>query len=529
MSSNPSTAFPFPSDAELVKQLQQQLAQTVQQLAKREQQLQHAELKIQQLEERLRQQRIAKYGAGSEKLSSLQLEMLEQEPGVSQEEVQAESERPVIAGEVLAVAGYQRKARRSHPGRQSLPADLPRVEKVLACATEQCVCGQCGQPTTVIGYEESEQLAVEPAKYFVLVTKREKRTCTGCRGAKIVAAPLPARIIEKGLVSDGVVIDTIIRKYCDHLPLYRQSVILNRESGVDISRATLDGWVMQVGELLRPLVGVMGRELVQGSYLQADETPVEVQMHDRRGKNHQAYLWQYGRPGGATVFDFRLGRGRAGPKYFLQDFHGLLQTDGYAAYDKVGGSGMVHAACWTHARRGFANVVKLNPGDPVASLIVARIHELFAVDGEAREQGLSVEARHRLRQQKAPELLEKIKAAIEAAQPGALPGGALENACQYALGLWPRLTCFLEYPELELSNNLIENSMRPIALGRKNWIHIGSPEAGPKVAAILSLIETCRRLKISVRDYLSAVLPGLANVRVQCLPGLTPTAWAAQQ
>ena len=171
LSSNPASAFP--SDAELVKQLQQQLAQTVQQLSKREQQLQHAELKIQQLEERLRQQRIAKYGAGSEKLSSLQLEMLEQEPGVSQEEVQAESERPVIAGQVTEVAGYQRKARRSHPGRQSLPADLPRVEKVLACPTEQCVCGRCGQPTTVIGYEESEPLAVEPAKYFVLVTKRK--------------------------------------------------------------------------------------------------------------------------------------------------------------------------------------------------------------------------------------------------------------------------------------------------------------------------------------------------------------------
>jgi transposase len=481
------------------------------------------------LEEKLRQRRIEKYGVGSEKLSNLQLEMLEQEPGVSQEEVQAESERPVMAGEATEVAGYQRKPRRSHPGRQSLPADLPRVEKVIGCPAEQCMCGQCGQPTTVIGYEESEQLEVEPAKYFVLVTKREKRTCTGCRGAKIVAAPLPARMIEKSLVSDGMVINTVIHKYCDHLPLYRQSLILQRESGVDISRATLDGWVMQVGELLRPLVAIMGRQLVQGSYLQADETPVEVQMHDRRGKNHQAYLWQYGRPGGETVFDFRLGRDRAGPKYFLQDFHGLLQTDGYAAYDKVGASGMVHAACWTHARRGFANVVKLNPGDPAASLMVARIQELFAVDAEAREQGLSVEGRHRLRQQKAPELLEKIKAAIEAARPGALPGGALENACQYALGLWPRLTRFLEYPELELTNNLIENSMRPIALGRKNWIHIGSQEAGPKVAAILSVIETCRRLKISVRDYLSAVLPGLANLRVQRLPALTPTAWAAQR
>src|ERR1700756_2024667 len=332
MSSNPSTAFPFPSDAELVKQLQQQLAQTVEQLSKREQQLQHAELRIQQLEERLRQQRIAKYGTGSEKLSSLQLEMLEQEPGVSAEEVQAESERPVIVGEVTEVAGYQRKARRSHPGRQSLPADLPRVEKVIVCPAKQCVCGQCGQPTTVIGYEESEQLEVESAKYFVLVTKREKRMCTGCEGAKIVAAPLQARIIEKGLVSDGVVIDTVIRKYCDHLPLYRQSGILDRESGVDISRATLDGWVMQVGELLRPLVGVMGRRLVQGRYLQADETPVEVQMHDRRGKNHQAYLWQYGRPGGSVVFDFRLGRGREGPKRFLGQFEGILQSDGYAAY-----------------------------------------------------------------------------------------------------------------------------------------------------------------------------------------------------
>ena len=494
-----------------------------------QQKLQIAELRVSVLEERLRLRRIEKYGTGSEKLSNYQLEMLEQEPGVSQEEVQAESERPVIAAEVMEVAGYQRKATRSHPGRQSLPADLPRVEKVLACPSEQCVCGQCGQTTTVIGYEESEQLEVEPARYFVLVTKREKRTCTCCRGAKIVAAPLPARIIEKGLVSDGVVIDTLIRKYCDHLPLYRQSLILKRESGVDISRATLDGWVMQVGELLRPLVGVMGRQLVQGSYLQADETPVEVQMHDRSGKNHQAYLWQYGRPGGETVFDFRLGRDRAGPKYFLQDFHGLLQTDGYAAYDKVGALGMVHAACWAHGRRGFANVVKLNPGDPVASPIVARINELFAVDAAAREQGLSVEARHSMRQQKAPGLLEKIKAAIEAAKPGALPGGALEKACDYALGLWPRLTCFLQYPELELSNNLIENSMRPIALGRKNWIHIGSPEAGPKVAAILSVIETCRRLKISVRDYLSDVLPGLANVRVRCLPVLTPSAWAARR
>lgn len=513
--SNFSAARPasLPDAEKIIEQLQQKL--------------QFTELRVLVLEEQLRLRRIEKYGAGSEKLSNLQLEMLEQEPGVSGAEVEAESERPTIEGQAVEVAGYQRK-RGSHPGRQSLPAELPRVERVIACPEQQWACGQCGEATRVIGYEESEQLEVEPAKYFVLVTKREKRACPCCERAGVVTAPVPVRIIDKSLVSDRVVIDTLIRKYCDHLPLYRQSVILDREAGVQISRATMDGWVMQVGEMLRPLVKVMERELVQGSYLQADETPVDVQMHDGRGKNHKAFLWQYGRPGGATVFDFRLGRERAGPQQFLENFHGLLQTDAYQAYDKVGGSGMVHAGCWTHARRGFANIVKLNPGDPVASPIVARINQLFAVDGEAREQGLSLEARHQLRQQKAPALLEKIKTAIESARTGALPGGLLAKACHYALGQWTRLTCFLQYPELELSNNLAENSMRPITLGRKNWIHIGSQQAGSKVAAILSVIETCRRLKISPRDYLSVVLPGLAETPLQQLPTLTPIAWATQ-
>ena len=535
----PTPIHTYPLPADLLEQLKAQLPESLfatvrgamatyeKRLDTTASELQHARLKIQVLEERLRLRRIEKYGAGSEKLSNLQLEMLEQEPGVSGEEVQAESERPTIAGDAVEVAGYQRK-RSSHPGRQSLPAELPRVERVIACPEQQQACGQCGEATQVIGYEESEQLEVEPAKYYVLVTKREKRACPCCGRGRVVTAPVPLRIIDKSLVSDRVVIDTLIGKYCDHLPLYRQSVILEREAGVEISRATMDGWVMQGGEMLKPLVEVMGRELVQGSYLQADETPVEVQMHDGRGQNHQAYLWQYGRPGGATVFDFRMGRERAGPQHFLRDFQGILQTDAYPGYDKVGGSGMVQAGCWTHARRGFANLVKLNPGDPVASPIVGWINQLFAIDGEARERGLSLEERHQLRQQKAPALLEKIKTAIEAAQAGALPGGLLAKSCQYTLGQWTRLIRFLQYPELELSTNLAENSMRPITLGRKNWIHIGSQQAGSKVAAILSVIETCRRLKISPRDYLSTVLPGLADAPMRRLPALTPTAWAAQ-
>lgn len=491
-------------------------------VAELKRQLHWAYLQIQVLEERLRLQRIQKYGPGSEKLNNAQLELLEEEPGVSNGEVQAESAR-----EPLPVRAHTRR-QRPHPGRQELPADLPRVERVIGCTPEQCQCSNCGQTTTVIGYETSEQLDVEPAKYFVLVTKREKRACQHCEQGGVDTAPAPARIIEKGLVSDRVVIDTVISKYSDHLPLYRQSVMLERETGVEISRATLDGWVMTVGGLLIPVAAAMGRELLGGTYIQADETPVGVQMHDGRGQNHQAYLWQYSRPVGSVVFDFQLGRGRDGPKKFLGGFNGVLQTDGYAAYDKVGGPQLVHGACWSHSRRKFYEAHQVSPGESVAKGIVLLIDELFGIDAEARAQHLDFAGRDRLRQQQARPLLETIRQKIEAAREQALPASKLGGAIAYTLGLWERLTKFLDYPELELSTNLAENSMRGVALGRKNWIHIGSPQAGPKVAAILSVVETCRRLDIRARDYLSAVLPGLAEVSIQKLAGLTPAAWAVR-
>lgn len=208
------------------------------------------------------------------------------------------------------------------------------------------------------------------------------------------------------------------------------------------------------------------------------------------------------------VFDFRLGRGRDGPNQFLGQFEGLLQTDGYAAYDQIGGQKIVHAECWSHAERYFSEAVQLNPQDPVATAIVAQVDELFAIDAEARRQGLSLEARHALRQQQSRPLLDGIRKQIEGARSVALPASALAKACNYTLTLWERLSRFLEYPDLELSNNLAENSMRPVALGRKNWIHIGSQQAGPKVAAILSVVESCRRLELSVRGYLAACFPG---------------------
>ena len=326
-----------------------------------------------------------------------------------------------------------------------------------------------------------------------------------------------------------VVINTLVSKYSDHLPLYRQSAILERDAGVSISRATMDGWVMTVGGLLIPIAGAMGRELVGGGYIQADETTVGVQTHDKSGKNHQAYLWQYGKPGGSAVFEFRMGRGREGPKQFLGQFEGILQTDGYIAYDHTGGPKMVHAACWAHARRKVFDALKLNPDDRGARQLVERIDGLFLIDAEARDAGMELAERHALRGKRSGLLLEIIKENMVAVQVERLPASALGKAASYTLSLWHKLTRFLEHPELELSNNLAENSMRGVAVGRKNWIHVGSEQAGPKVAAILSVIESCRRIKLPVREYLGSVLPGLANVPIQRVGELTPTAWAASR
>jgi transposase len=495
-------------------------SERVEQLQK---QLQWAELRIQALEEQLRLERIAKYGPGSEKLNSTQLELLEWELGVSGDEVEAESKR-----EPLPTAESENRRKR-HPGRQTLSSELPRVERVIPSEAEQCSCQACGRETAVIGYEQSEQLDVKPAEYFVLVTKREKRVCRSCEEAGVITAPLPSRIIDKSLVSDQVIINTVIAKYSDHQPLYRQSVILERETGIEISRATMTGWVMRVGELLLPIAGAMGRELLAGSYIQADETPVDVQTHDKRGKNHRAYLWQYGQPGGSVVFDFRMGRNREGPKRFLGQFEGILQSDGYAAYEQVGGPKMVHASCWAHSRRKFFDALKLNPDDRVAARIVGQMNDLFAIDAEARAQNLDHAARQVLRTERARPLLDQIRRQVEAAQASALPASALGKAAKYTLTLWSKLTRFLDHPELELSNNLAENSMRPLVLGRKNWIHIGSQQAGPKIAAILSVVETCRRLMLPLRDYLASILPGLADLPIQQVRQLTPAAWSASR
>ncbi|MBI3680454.1 MAG: IS66 family transposase [Acidobacteria bacterium] len=484
-------------------------------IATLERELRWAHLKIQVLEERLRQQRIKMLGPHSETLSDLQLELLaDQEPGVTGEEVEAEARREP----------FTQHERQPHPGRQRLPGNLPRVEEVVVCASDRCT--ECGGQTTIMGYDESEQLDVEPARYYVRVIRREKRTCRHCATSTVTAAPIAERIVDKGLASDRVVIETVVAKYCDHLPLYRQAAMLEREAGVEISRATLDGWVMRVGELLTPVVAAMRQEVLGATYIQADETIVPVQMHDGRGADHQAYLWQYGKPGGEMVFEFRLGRGREGPRQFLGKWEGILQTDGYQAYDGIGGPKLVHVGCWAHARRKFVDAVKVNPRDGAALKMVTRMDALFLVDRHARQEQMSVEQRLALRREHAETWAEEIRQECMALSKVALPRSVLGQATAYTLNMWVKLRRCFDYAEVELSNNLAENSMRPVALGRKNWLHVGSVQAGPKVAAILSVVESCRRLGVPVKDYLQDVLPGMSRRKLSEVTHLTPARWS---
>ena len=251
--------------------------------------------------------------------------------------------------------------------------------------------------------------------------------------------------------------------------------------------------------------------MLRASYLQADETTVPVQMHDRRGADHQAYLWQYGKPGGETVFEFQLGRGREGPRKFLGKWEGILQTDGYQAYDNIGGEKLVHVGCWAHARRKFVDAVKVNPqrwrgdqdGHAHGRLVSGGSPGTPTAVERRRASGLAPRARRFVGHEIHDECVSLRKTV--------LPKSALGQAVTYTLNMWPKLRRCFDYAEVELSNNLAENSMRPVALGRKNWLHVGSAQSGPKVAAILSVVESCRRLGVPVKDYLLAVLPGMAR------------------
>jgi transposase len=522
---------------EKVTTQEQALAEKDAQLMRAQQALTLSELKIQKLVEELRLERIKKYGKQSETLSDLQLQLLDLEPAVSSEEIAAESQRGPLpeSSESNNTTDKQRRARQNHPGRNELPAHLERVDKIIACAPEQCMCGKCGGDTRVIGYDVSEILDMKPVEFFVTRILREKRACARCIEQGVATAPTPIRIAPKSIFSDETIISFLISKYADSVPLYRQRAILLRDLGIDVALSTINDAVLRAGELLIPIVDGMARNLLAGNYIQADETYVGVQTHDKKGENHQAYFWQYSAPGKGVVFDFKMTRSKEVPKAFFKDYGGILHTDGYVAYEKdIGTKDLIHACCWSHARRKFIEAIKVQTKaratDAKLERVVALMDGLFAIDREAREQKLSLDDRHALRQERAPATLAELHALLleMKASGWILPQSIAGKAVNYTLTRWVKLTHFMQHPVVELSTNWAENSMRPIAIGRKNWLHLGSKEAGPKIAAIFSIVESCRKLGVPIRQYLADILPGLADRSIHSLTELTPAAYAAK-
>ena len=496
-----------------------------------------SEMRARKFEEELRLERIKKYGKQSEKLSDHQLKLLDLEPAVSSDEITAEIERGPLpeSTESDKATDKQRRSRQNHPGRNELPAGLERVDKIIPCASAQCTCGKCGGDTKVIGYEVSEVLDRKPAAYFVTRIMREKRACAHCIEQGVVTAPTPVRIAPKSIFSDETIVNFLIGKYCDATPLYRQRAGLLRDFDIDVALSTINDSVLRVGELLIPIIDWMKRDLLAGNYIQADETYVGVQTEEKTGRNHTGYFWQYSAPGKGVVFDFEMTRSKEVPKAFFKDYGGILHTDGYVAYEKdIGTEKLIHACCLAHSRRKFIEAIKVqtkaHAADPKLERVVALMDELFAIDREAREQKLSLEDRHALRQEHVPAILVDLHALLFAMQASGtfLPKSIAGNAISYTLTRWEKLTRFLEHPVIELSTNWAENSMRTIAIGRRNWLHLGSKEAGPKIAAIFSIVESCRKLDIPIRRYLLDVLPGLADRSIQSLAELTPAAYSAK-
>lgn len=504
----------------LLNQLPNELKAKVQLVLQERDRLQ---VENQLLRQTVRLLQLEKYGPQSEKLSDQQLQLLDQEPSVTAAEVQAEAARGPLP---------ERRPRRApnqgHPGRGPLPAHLERREVIIPCPPEQKCCAKCGEERPVIGYAISEELDVDPAHYFVRVTKREKRASHCLPEQGVVTAPCPSKIIAKSKLSNGLIVDLVLRKFDEHMPVYRQCLSIERDAQVELSRQTVVESVLAVGQLLRPVVQVLAKDLMDQGYIQADETPVPCQTRETPGRNHQAYMWQFSRPGGPVVFDFRMGRSREGPKQFLNGFQGTLQCDGYAAYSDLG-PGIVYAGCWSHLRRGFHKAHQLAPEDPLPLEVIDQIRGLYQVEEQARVEGLTPEGRLALRQQKSRPLVDVLKARILAIGHQATPGSQLGKACKYAVGQWPRLEVFLQDGRLEIDNNWCENGMRKIALGRRNWLHIGSEQAGPLVANIASVIETCARLGINARQYLNQTLPKLPTWPINKIADLSPLTWAAAQ
>jgi len=485
-------------------------------------QLARAQAEIKVLREKIDALLRQLFGAKSEKIDPGQLLLLLQ--GL---------EAPPKAPEPVEVEATRRSMDPSPPRERRgprVPDHLEVVEEII----EPELVKASPEAWRCIGEEVTEQLDYEPARFFKRRIVRRKYV----RREQPFAAPIIAELQtlqERCIAAPGLIAAIIVGKYCDHLPLYRQEQIFATRHGVKIPRQTMAQWLGLAARWLRLIYEHIRTGVLGGGYVQVDETPIEY-LDPGHGETRLGYFWTCARPGGDTVFHWQTSRAAECLRNIIPaDFRGALQSDGYSAYPafvrghnaRAGTEAIVLAGCWAHARRAFCEA-KDNAPRTIAWLL-RQIAHLYQVEAHLRACRAGASLRVALRAAHSAPILRRLRAALTRLRPRHLPQSALGKAITYSLEQWSGLERFLSDGRIEIDNNLVENAIRPTALGKKNWLFIGEAQAGERAAILYTVVESCRRRGLDPLAYLRDVLTRLPSATTGQIAALTPEAWNKAQ
>jgi len=414
--------------------------------------------------------------------------------------------------------------RNNHPGRIPIPEHLEKVEIVLDIPEDKKVCPETGKPLKQIGCEVSEKLEYRPGKLIVNVYKRPKYASPDSTvPVGVITAPMPDHPIEKCKADVGLLSYILVSKFADHLPLYRQNGIFERE-GVDIPRGTQSSWIMQVYEAIRPLGDVLKGAVLETRVLYTDDSIIPLQVKGN-GRVKKARLWVYlrGDPDPRlAVYDFSPDRSKKRPLDFLAGYQGYVHADAYSGYDELfRKEGIVEVGCWVHARRKFDEATLSRPQE--ATEVMARIAKLYLLEKQCADMG--AEDRRRFRQEHARPVIGGVFDRLEQLKGETIPSEPLRKAVDYALNQRMALCRYLEDGRLRPDNNLAENAIRPLALGRKNWLFAGSERGARATALFLGLIQSCKACEVNPWEYFNDILRRIMNHPVNRLRELLPDQW----
>lgn len=497
----------LPDDPDHLKAL---LSDTINQLAERESE-------VIRLQEQLNLALHRRFGKSSEKNPG-QHELFDEPEQIVEEEVNPVNDSEEI--ETISVPAHQRKTR----GRKALPEHLPRVDVIHDIDEADKFCDTDGHALHKIGEDISEQLEIIPAKIQVIRNIRIKYGCRACETG-IKTAPMPAQLIPKSMATAGLLAYIATSKYVDALPLYRQEQMFKR-IGVELSRATLAFWMIQVGKALAPLIVLLEETLLSARVIHMDETPVQVLNEPDREAQSQSYMWV--RMGGIAdhpivLFNYDQSRSSEVPRRLLEGFEGHLMTDGYAGYHAVTRKGITGIGCWAHARRKFKEAEKVqgkSKGSGKAHLAISEIQKLYVIERQIADK--PPDEKQTIRQARAGPILDKMRDWLDKSRTQVPPKGTLGKALAYLDGEWPRLIRYVADGCLPIDNNPCENAIRPFVIGRKNWLFSQSQAGVEASAAIYSLIETAKRSGHEPWHYLNHVLAELPTTNADDLEKLLP-------